>query len=96
MKAKDALKFMLTNYVSAEDCGIMNICAGNDADGYFGGIADGYVFQKEDEGEYFYFFSDNDNHKYDLAKILEISRLADSDFCLPTKDGYWELFRIDD
>jgi len=94
MKAKQILKFVLTNYVGADKCGIISVESGEYASEYFGELCDDVIFDKETE--YFHFFTTNENKDYDLKKCLEFADAKFADYELPTEDGWYILFKIED
>lgn len=97
MKAREILNFMLTNYVSTEYAGIIEVEKGEDASQYFADLCDSTDFISD--GEYFWFYSTNDNKDLDLKKFLSFSKddplLKFADYEFPTKDGWYILFKID-
>lgn len=70
MTYKQALKFMLTGYVSVENSGIISVDAGEKIADYFGSSSPMTFGQA---GEYFYFSTKLETAKYDIEKVKEIA-----------------------
>lgn len=98
MKAKEILNFILTNYVGTENAGIINVEAGEDPCTYFAELCDSTDFLVD--GEYFWFFTTDDEKDLNLNKLLSFSKddplLKFADYEFPAKDGWYILFKIED
>ena len=94
MKAKQILKFMLTKYVDAEQCGIISVEWGEYASEYLADLCDDVMF--DCDADYFHFFTTNESKEYDLKKCLEFADAKFADYELPTEDGWYILFKIED
>lgn len=93
MKAKEILRFMLTGYVSAENCDTIHLEKGQYHCDALGELADDCP---SEGGEFFCFWSDNSQYEIDRDKLLSFGTQKNADVELPTKDGYYVLVKIED
>ena len=98
MKAKDALRFMLTCYVSPEQSMLIHLFSGEKASENFADVWEDVTIKES--GEYFCFFSDDSCFKFDLEKCLECTGQKSADYVFPIEDnagkGWWVLFKLED
>lgn len=94
MKTREILQFVLTNYVSPESCGIVNVEEDDDFGQYFPDLTDSC--RAYEGGDYFYFFAEDASYETDREKLLDFGTKEFPDVELPTSDGFFCLVKIED
>lgn len=92
MTYKEICEFLFIGWVNVENCGIREISREENPEDIFGCLCDSVGFIET--GKYFYFYTNNENYKWDLEKCLEFTEEKTADYELPTDAGWFILFRI--
>lgn len=92
MTREEICTFLLTGWVNVENCGIREISKNDKPEEIFGDLCDGINFIET--GEYFYFYTNNDNYKSDLECCLRYTKDETAAYELPTPTGWVILFKI--
>ena len=94
MNYREVCEFLLTGYVDVTQCGILVFDGNENLGEIFPGLCDSPDSVKP--GKYFYFFSDNGNHLYDLEECLSFTTDEVAEYEFPSKDGWYYLFKIEE
>lgn len=92
MTYKEITNFLLSGWVNVENCGIRSIDKEENPEEIFGSLCD-YIDHIE-TGVYFYFYTDNENYKWDLERCLGFTEDKTAAYEFPNIPGWYILFRI--
>ena len=94
MTYKEICDFLLTGYIDVCFCDTREFDGKENLGEIFPDLCDSP--DSVAPGKYFYFFSDNESKDFDLEKCLQLTTDKVAAYELPTKDGWYFLFRIDE
>lgn len=92
MTYEQICKFLLTGYVDNYSCGFLEFDGTENPGKVLRGLCDSP--DSFAPGKYFYFFTNNRNKEYDLDEALKISGEKFAAYELPTKVGWYILFKV--